>query len=78
MELAKFQSHYGLILTISIRVKTILLEIISIPLWSDFNMYGSKQKTTVIKISIPLWSDFNLYQSHPLSAIFHHFNPTMV
>ncbi len=73
-----FQSHYGLILSLLLRV--------SQPLCKSFNptmvwfYLDLRQKETKRRkrLSIPLWSDFITALAHPEAAANAAFNPTMV
>ncbi len=74
-----FQSHYGLILSMTTTAPCVLNFCLSIPLWSDFIPEREIPLfLTSVFLSIPLWSDFiddNITFSF---YVRYTFNPTMV
>ena len=55
-----FQSHLGLISTIREINNKQKLGLLSIPSWSDFNLFGDCCRFWRLLLSIPSWSDFNV------------------
>ena len=73
-----FQSHYGLILSITDCLSLTCSSSLSIPLWSDFIAYTQRIVEFLSKLSIPLWSDFIVLVQGDTPPVDYPFNPTMV
>ena len=54
----RFQSHFGLILSLAAVKNKELKQLLSIPFWSDFICFQYPAIQALVDLSIPFWSDF--------------------